>query len=343
MGSNQSLLIIILIILGCAVATYTDIKYGKISNKIVLIYGSIPIICNWVNIIAKGNLTDYIINSSIVAIIAVILYMAHTWAGGDCKMMIFIALSVPTEVYWDITGWTAPLTLIYVFIFLLGFLYICIDNANMILQKKCAINKKAVSIELKKGVCQYLRNVIYLSMIGYIYLIFIYQYMEMPAILYTLVSMIFIIFINKIKLFRNRWIVSLVFILDCSMCVLTESILITTLWYVYAIILFLMTLRVVSNIFNYEDINTSEIKQGMILSQESSLILRYSKVKGLPKISDETLKSRMSEEEAAAVRRWGKSKRGFTMVRIVRKIPFAIFIATGLIIYLCIGWICFDY
>ena len=41
------------------------------------------------------------------------------------------------------------------------------------------------------------------------------------------------------------------------------------------------------------------------------------------------MEAKLTEEEAASVRRWEKSKYGRASVVIVRKIPFAIFLGIG--------------
>ena len=57
-----------------------------------------------------------------------------------------------------------------------------------------------------------------------------------------------------------------------------------------------------------------------------------SKIPNLPEISHEDMRSRLTEEQAAAVVKWGKGKGGLAEVQIVRKMPYAIFIFIGLLI-----------
>ena len=59
-----------------------------------------------------------------------------------------------------------------------------------------------------------------------------------------------------------------------------------------------------------------------------------SKINGLPMAMTEDLRSRLSEEEAESVVRWKGSKQGSETVTIVKKIPFAIFIALGVLVFL---------
>ena len=74
----------------------------------------------------------------------------------------------------------------------------------------------------------------------------------------------------------------------------------------------------------------------MILSAFSSMMMQSSKITGLPGISTEDLRNRLTEEEAESVRRWGKSAKGVSEVSIVKKIPFAIFLAMGYACYFVI-------
>ena len=74
----------------------------------------------------------------------------------------------------------------------------------------------------------------------------------------------------------------------------------------------------------------------MILSVATVLEFQKSRVKGLPVATNEDMSTRLSEEEADAIRRWEQSKYGKEKIVIVRKIPFAIFITSGSVIFLLI-------
>ena len=97
-----------------------------------------------------------------------------------------------------------------------------------------------------------------------------------------------------------------------------------------------VVLRLFIDEYNYEIIPTSNVEKGMILSLETSLLFSNSKVKGLPNPSTEDLRSRLTEE-AQSIRRWEKSKYGVSEVKIVRKMPFAIFISLGTLVFIFLG------
>ena len=74
----------------------------------------------------------------------------------------------------------------------------------------------------------------------------------------------------------------------------------------------------------------------MILSAGTVIGFRVSNVKNLPQNVQESMKAKLMEEEAQAVRRWEKSKYGQPTVVIVRKLPFAILISMGFLLFVCI-------
>lgn len=56
---------------------------------------------------------------------------------------------------------------------------------------------------------------------------------------------------------------------------------------------------------------------------------------GLPRVSDESLKSRLTENEINSIKIWAKVI-GVKELSVVKKIPFAIFVSSGFVIYFLI-------
>ena len=96
-------------------------------------------------------------------------------------------------------------------------------------------------------------------------------------------------------------------------------------------------MRMISSEYNYKQIKTSEIKEGMVLSYATVASFSNSRVKGLPQITTEDIQSRISEAEAESIRRWECSKSGLQTITIVRKLPFACFISIGFILFIILG------
>jgi len=89
-------------------------------------------------------------------------------------------------------------------------------------------------------------------------------------------------------------------------------------------------------LYNYKDIPTSSVESGMILSSATTLLFQTSSVRHLPTNYSEDMSARLTEEEANAVRRWEHSVKGKPSVIIVRKIPFAVFIPLGFLLFIII-------
>ena len=106
---------------------------------------------------------------------------------------------------------------------------------------------------------------------------------------------------------------------------------------VYAVVLLMSALRILIQQYNYETIPSKDVKKGMVLSLQTTLAFAGSTVKGLPKVSKENLNDRITEEEAKSVIRWSKTGEGSETVTIVRKMPFAIFIFLGTLVFIILG------
>ena len=74
----------------------------------------------------------------------------------------------------------------------------------------------------------------------------------------------------------------------------------------------------------------------MILSVVSVASMSTSRVQGLPKNTTEDMRSRLTAEEVDSILRWKDSRYGMSEITIVRKIPFAIFMTCGALIFLII-------
>ena len=141
---------------------------------------------------------------------------------------------------------------------------------------------------------------------------------------------------GRVRIFRNRVLIGLVLAADLGLAIYLKVIpfSLNPRTYLFTVVLLLCQMMIRTNL--YEQIQTSRIKKGMILSSVSSILMQNSKIAGLPGISTEDLRNRLTEDEAESVRRWGKSTKGTKEISIVKKIPFAIFLAMGYVCYFII-------
>lgn len=330
----------ILLLIGiCIVVSVVDIKTGKIYNKTLLVGFILGTICNiFIFVFQKDfHFVNYLINSLFLVFCSLVLYRFNIWAGGDTKLLILIAYLFPSNFYFYINDKNFSSWLMVVFMFSFGYVYIIIDTFRLLIKKRnFSIDK--ISRKLKLFLKRYIISIIYISAISHVYIYFIYPIIKIESVLYTAICIAIIYLLNKIELFENKILIVFVIIFDVLMTLFTGVIPLNTNIVNYLIVLFLMLVQILATEFNYLEIQISELKENMILSQQYSILFIKSKVKNLPNISDETLKSRLTTEEIDSVKRWAKSK-NIENVQVVRKIPFAICITLGVILYGILGGI----
>lgn len=165
-----------------------------------------------------------------------------------------------------------------------------------------------------------------------------FEYNDVVDILEPLAFMfvnIFLAFVIQRKILFRKWYVLLIAVM-VNIVLYQKGGTIKDNIRIYAILLVVLLLRYLVSGYNYAEIETNQVKAGMILSVATVLEFQKSRVKGLPVATNEDMSTRLSEEEADAIRRWEQSKYGKEKIVIVRKIPFAIFITSGSVIFLLI-------
>lgn len=331
----QFLLIFITGIIAC----YTDIKKGIIQNKLILISGIIGISFDVIYYIvfAKSLFNELLKNAIFLIIISVLMYAFHIWAGGDCKFLILLSLIYPARYYWYYNNSRFTFWVFMALTFSVGFVYIIFDSVCNFIKNRNS--QRAFFIKLKYVMINYVKNIIYLTALRHICSIFLGDKIQISNAVYFVICVAFVFGINQIKIFKSWIVVAVVFLFDIVMSIITKYIPVSVDWLNYVLLFGIMVARVFAESYNYEKIKTDNIKAGMVISQKDSMLFSQSRVKGLPGISDETLKSRITQEEADSIKRWKNSKFGLSELTVVRKIPFAVFIVIGLVLYLIIGGI----
>ena len=103
---------------------------------------------------------------------------------------------------------------------------------------------------------------------------------------------------------------------------------------IYLLVFVVLLIRLFVEKYNYQTIPTNKAEKGMVLAYSTILGFIPSSVQGLPKEkTTEDIRSRITADEAESIKRWENSKYGRAEITIVRKIPFAIFISIGAVIY----------
>ena len=339
------ILLILLVVICGGIATKTDFIEGRIFNK-VLLRLSLPMI--FLDIIYYGyyvrdSLAFFLINTIFAYIFAIFLYAFHIWAAGDAKLIGVLLLGLPGRYLDFLPNGIAPIFIIYVIIFSIAFLYLCGDSLQRSINDGSFFHQK---IHMKGNFSHFFLSyffmIINISISNIALLILrrgalIQDSIAVMGIDFMLI-LIFLRFRDSIKqrtlmiITCLEWIIMFV-LFGFSIIPFRFSWSYLRSW-VFAIIV--MYLRSLAEQYNYQVINTYDVKEGMIPAAVTILQFQSSRIKGLPTCMTEDLRARLSSDEVVAINRWGNSKNGKDHITIVSKLPFAIFIYIGVLIFLAL-------
>lgn len=316
----------------------TDIKHGKIFNKYIIVFMSAAMILDCVEWFTfdKSYLFHQLANILICILISLVLYFFHIWAGGDAKLMIAVSLLIPYDLYINTKLLQFNLIYIFVFSFIFSYIYLIADTISGFIKGKVhADNIKKTAL---KSVIDYLSCVLYIIFFDQIFQKLLPQFFEDYAWILLIINICIVFIISGLKIMKNRFVLLILIVTTVVLkIVFNQPILSKQMIINYVVALFFIILRVFIDEYNYETINVSKLRPGMILSAATTITFMNSKVKGLPEQSTEDLRSRLTEDEINSILRWSKSKYGLDTVQIVRKIPFAIFITLGTVLFVITG------
>ncbi len=338
-------ILVFLVLILCVLTSMEDLREGLIRNRTLkpFLVGFLGLDMIYYGFFAREYILLFLVNLAGVAMISLLMYAWKIWAGGDCKLFVTIALGIPAEIYTGMDLGPVPGFLIFMIMFSAAFLYETGESVYLTIRDRERMKVSWQNIRIWDLLSRYL------FFVGIIYLInlllaLVMEKMHLSGILFPgMIDFIAILAINRLtgktkkelvlSITVAEWII-IILVFGVSPLSISASLLDLKPW-LTVIVVFL--LRVVSEKYNYLEIPTSSVKAKMILSSMCVLGFRASRVKGLPVNVSEDLGARLTEAEADAVRRWEKSKTGKSTVMIVRKIPFAFFIAVGTALFLVIG------
>lgn len=333
------LILVLLILLVCIITTFTDLKCGKIPNKVIGLFGLIGVfLVVWYYMRNTNLIYLYIINLAIVFVLGLGMFILKFWGAGDAKLWLLITFLFPYECYRRTEYDIFPSAYILVLVFSIAYIYVMGETIVKLSKKR---NREVMSLNQFEKID--IRHLIYSLSIVYLYYkcseFLFRQYYEQNEVLFVVIA---IMMLNKIQNMRIssknkiRFICcNIVFILIINV-ISKEKFSLNQLILSVCIVTVSNLVRSIASVFNYSVIPTKEVKKGMILSVGTVMGFQMSRVKGLPHTSDETTRSRITEDEAAAIRRWEKSKTGKGTIVVVEHLPFAIFFMLGVLLYIFI-------
>lgn len=332
----EAIIIAILIMLFLD-TSISDLKNGVVKNKSMLIalgIGVLVVIPYYV-LFATDCLISYIVNTGICMGISIILYAMGIWGAGDSKLFSVVIILFPARLYSLSNRSIASCFLMIAIVFIVAFIYVIGETLVVGIKQKDLFKLQKVRIDWKGYIKGFLFYFLLLSIVNAALNLVVPSSILVDDILMTAIH--FIVILIGMRLERRAgwihiismgiiWIITVIFHLSYFSL---SSINVRA----YVIVLLLIVFRTFADKYNYKTIRVEELKPGMILSMGSVFEFAGSKVKGLPTFSTEDLKSRLTKDEIVSIVKWSETTNGHDVITVVRKIPFALFISIGTVLF----------
>lgn len=333
MGWMELIYLLIMISL-CVVVIKSDLFEGMVYNKTLLIYGVIAVALDIVyyGFFQREMVIPFLINSLVVSITALILFYTHCFAGGDCKLLMILVLLFPANCY--MTYGNSLITMVFTigFAVFYGYIYLLVSSLYLLIKKKNSMSKFYVRNSLFVFAKSFFCAMIYISGVNLIIRLIAMQGMNISVWIIRIICIGCSLLVGKKPIFRKKWMLSIGIVIDILLSIMLKMIPFSIHPENYILVITLLICQLTIRTSLYEEIPVEELKKGLILSMGTSMMMQSSRIRGLPGISSEDLRNRLTEVEAESVKRWAKGKK-IEKITTVRKIPFAAFIACGFISY----------
>ncbi len=329
---------LLLIIYLCFLCTKSDLSIGIIHNKILAIFTIFAIAIDLVyyGYFVRDLFFEFLLNLTVVIVISLYLFYSHSFAGGDCKLIIVLAMLFPARYYLVYGNSNVTLFFAIGFAIFAGYCYLLISSIWAIISKKVTITYNYLKGYVLSFLKSYIAAILYISLINIIFEICGRFGLNVNVWVARIFSLSVAWCVGRFPVFKKKVLLlpTLVAVVGLSLLVKRVPVSLNSGSYTLVLVLLFCQMTIKRSI--YERVAVDQLKKGMILSTVSSILMQTSITKGLPGVSTEDLKSRLTLNEIESIKIWAKATHTESLI-IVKKIPFAIFITIGFISYYVLG------
>lgn len=329
--------ILILCMLSCSIfCVYTDIANAIIRNKVLLFFTIVSIIVNGIYYYVNLNVFfSFLLNMFVLIIFSILFYSMHIWSAGDSKFLIVIMTFIPVRFYIN-DNYDLNSIITIIIVFSIAFAYLIIESFVLGVKNKDFFRITKKGINIINIIKQYIKCSFFILIIGLLLEYICPEFYTTNYHMFLIINMLIIMMVSRLDK------------LDNSIIIIIMSIIIIIIYVVFKInffisiknilfVLIVMFLSFLCEKYNYKIIKTNEIQEGMILAQATIYNFSLSKIVNLPHKTTEDLRSKLKKDEIIAIRKWEKTKYGMSEILIVRKMPFALFISLGCVLFIIIN------
>lgn len=318
----------------CLICTKSDMREGLVHNKILVVFLCAAVLIDSVyyGFFAKDLLLDFLPNLLVVSLVSLILFYSHSFAGGDCKLTIVLAFLYPARCYFVYRESIYTLIFAVGFAILSGYIYLLINSVKAIVTKRVDFSSDYAKKYLLNFFKNYVSAMVYVVLLNCIFILLNNLGCVIDVWIIRCLCMIVAWCVGHYSIFKRVFLLipTVIALIILSIINRTFPISLNAENYIFVLLLLLCQMTIKTNI--YEKVKIQDLKKGMILTTFSSVLMQNSITKGLPQVSTEDLKSRLSVDEVESIKIWAKATH-VEELTVVKKIPFAMFISIGFLIY----------
>lgn len=306
----------------------SDCRTSLVPNKAIIVGFLIGITLH-VGLLITGYASFYptwLINMVLADLLAFGMFYIKMWAAGDAKLFMLMYFLLPPSLLDN--GSLAFCIIPYMFIFIPALGWMAVDSLVRLIRKE---ETRKQPLQIKQMVTNISINLIESTALYSVASFCFGSFIAEESLFFAVLMIVYVFWCNSVPWMR-KWpaiiahgIVMVIFWSINSWTVALPQ------WSSQIILIAVILCQRFIAMYNYQLIPTECVRTGMILSTETVLRFQLSRVHGLPIDASEELSTKISAEQADAVRRWEKSAHGQPTVWIVRKVPFAIMILIGFV------------
>lgn len=335
MLSIITLLLNVIILLTGVISSITDFKTGKIYNHLLMysiLSGSVCVLGNL--ILQRELIVPYMINLAAAFFLGVAFYKEKFWGAGDAKLWIVLIALFPFQQYHRTKYMVIPSIHVLMLIFVTAYCYVIVESILLAIRRKKEIHTDTQKLNWKEFILQWFFGFFVISVLSRGLQMVLKDYFYQNQMFFSVLFLLLVQWLSGRNIKKKRLLTGFLAVVFLLLEYEQQQLDIRQYMINGIIILIVLFIGRMGAKYNYRSIRTEDVEPGMVLSYMTVAEFQASRVKNLPRETDETTKSRITKEEAEAVRRWKDSKYGKDQIVVLSILPFAIFELLGMLVYM---------
>lgn len=320
------------------ISTKSDMQSGIIRNRSLLLFSGIALALGIVyyGILAQDLFVDAILNLIVVVFVSILLFYTHAFGGGDCKLAVVMAMLFPAEYYFCFHDSSITLVFALGIAIFYGYVYLLVASISSLIQGKNKLSSKFIKSYLLSFAWSFASATIYIGAVNLLFQALAMNSISVSSWISTVLCIGVAWIVGRSEWLKQKIVMMIVLLADIVAGAYLGIIPFSVRPENYILVSILLFCQIMIRTNLYEEIEVESLTPGMILTTYSSLMMQGSRIRGLPEVSSEDLRNRLTQEEINSICRWAKS-RGVSHVSVVKKIPFAVFVGLGYLSYFVLG------